>query len=380
MSADQLREAYRLIKAGSKQEATQILIPIVRTDKTNADAWWLLANALSDPEKQRKALEEVLKLRPDDERAQRMYARLTFPPTSSGSSVPLSTPVETPVRPAVEPEPANPRDNEPMLILDEHDSSADDDPFVLDDSVDPFDDYDYEAGKGKRVAVRRSSKGTSPLVILLALIGVAAFVSCGACLLVTGGALTIVGSIFPEIARTVAADPQIQALMTSNPEIREDFETLVANPDVQQILGTTTPAADSDVQPFILPTGAAGAGATFDGDVLDKASIRQLDQITYGQTIEGTVDAFVGDAYTFDGDAGDAVTIRVDERDGELDPQVFLYQPDGRLLAMHDDIDFTTGNRNALIEQIPLPDAGTYTIVVRAFSGGGDYTLSLERE
>ena len=76
MSSEPLQVAYRLIREGNKQEAVRILTPIVRADPQNADAWWLLANAVDNPEQKRRALERVLRLRPEDERAQRMYSSL----------------------------------------------------------------------------------------------------------------------------------------------------------------------------------------------------------------------------------------------------------------------------------------------------------------
>lgn len=74
---EQLQRAYRLIKDGNKQEALRILVPLVRAEKNNADAWWLLANAVADETQARRALEQVLRLRPNDEKARRMLDRLS---------------------------------------------------------------------------------------------------------------------------------------------------------------------------------------------------------------------------------------------------------------------------------------------------------------
>ncbi len=76
MSSEVLQQAYRLIRDGSREEAARLLVPIVRTDPSNADAWWLLANALDNPEQQRRALKRTLSLRPNDERARQMLNRL----------------------------------------------------------------------------------------------------------------------------------------------------------------------------------------------------------------------------------------------------------------------------------------------------------------
>lgn len=71
-----LLEAYHLIKAGDRAQAEPILQPIVAADENNADAWWLLANALDKPDEQRRALYRVLELRPNHAKAEQMLADL----------------------------------------------------------------------------------------------------------------------------------------------------------------------------------------------------------------------------------------------------------------------------------------------------------------
>ncbi|MBE2182621.1 MAG: tetratricopeptide repeat protein, partial [Anaerolineae bacterium] len=80
-TSQQLQQAFQYIKNGQQQEAAQILVPIVRAEPNNADAWWLLANAVTNGEQQRRALEKVLSLRPGDERAQKKLSQLTGAPT-----------------------------------------------------------------------------------------------------------------------------------------------------------------------------------------------------------------------------------------------------------------------------------------------------------
>ena len=45
---EQLNHADDLIKQGQIQEAIDIIEPIIRNDRDNEDAWWLLANATED--------------------------------------------------------------------------------------------------------------------------------------------------------------------------------------------------------------------------------------------------------------------------------------------------------------------------------------------
>jgi hypothetical protein len=90
-TSQQLQQAFQLIKAGNKTEAARILVPIVRSEPNNADAWWLLSNAVTNVEQQRRALEKVLSLRPDDDRARRKLAQVTGgpPPESVAPTVML---------------------------------------------------------------------------------------------------------------------------------------------------------------------------------------------------------------------------------------------------------------------------------------------------
>lgn len=114
----QLREAYALIKDKKRQEAVGILLPILQTDEDNADAWWLLANCLDDPQDVREALDNVLRLRPDHDKAQIML-----------NAIEARYP-----RPEPEPEP------EP-------------DAFDFDDSISaPFAGADFEAAAGETAA------------------------------------------------------------------------------------------------------------------------------------------------------------------------------------------------------------------------------------
>lgn len=71
-----LQKAYQLIRAGKLREARAILIPILRADQEIADAWYLLAHAVTDPEKKLVAFQEVLRLEPENLSAQKQVGRL----------------------------------------------------------------------------------------------------------------------------------------------------------------------------------------------------------------------------------------------------------------------------------------------------------------
>ncbi|KAB2902680.1 MAG: hypothetical protein F9K27_16165, partial [Anaerolineae bacterium] len=75
-SKENIRKAYDLIKAGNKPSAVEILRPICKSEPANADAWWLLANALSEPRQIQMALQRLLQINPFHEQAQRKLERL----------------------------------------------------------------------------------------------------------------------------------------------------------------------------------------------------------------------------------------------------------------------------------------------------------------
>ncbi len=117
----------------------------------------------------------------------------------------------------------------------------------------------------------------------------------------------------------------------------------------------------------------SGGGGLYDEhfwDVIDKGSINT------GQTVNGTVDTFDDDGWTFEGRAGQTVTIEANATDGILDTELFLYAPGGTLLDENDDINFLDGDTDSRIT-FTLPEDGTYGIVVSAFGTGGDYQLSV---
>ena len=59
-----LSRAYDIVEAGKFDEARAILEPILADNRDNADAWWIYAHAVTDPEEGRHALENVLRINP----------------------------------------------------------------------------------------------------------------------------------------------------------------------------------------------------------------------------------------------------------------------------------------------------------------------------
>jgi hypothetical protein len=75
-SNSQLEQVRSLIREGKKKQAVSQLATLIERDHDNPELWWLLANATPDYHQARRALEEMLSLKPDDARAQKMLDRL----------------------------------------------------------------------------------------------------------------------------------------------------------------------------------------------------------------------------------------------------------------------------------------------------------------
>ncbi|MEB3281971.1 MAG: DVUA0089 family protein [Lyngbya sp.] len=80
------------------------------------------------------------------------------------------------------------------------------------------------------------------------------------------------------------------------------------------------------------------------------------------------------DEYSFDGVAGQAVTIRLESSD--FDPYVALFSPNGQLVGENDDAN--SSEKNAALT-LTLPMTGRYRVVVNAYdsTGQGDYLLTV---
>jgi tetratricopeptide (TPR) repeat protein len=306
MSSQRLNQAYELIKAKKKQEAVDILLPILKFDDNNADAWWLMANALEAPGEIREALENVLRLRPENDKARKMLDNLNlrYPPPQKTKN-------------------------------DDEFSFDDDDPFAVIDAPDDYQPKVYKKGVGAvpldeagRVVVTKPKGKTSPWVIILAIIGGVVALGCVVCL----GLSTAGISIFNQAIN----DPTLQAVLQEMPEM---IETVSAINDASQ---------------------------TLPDDLQMRGTIEP------GQTVRGTVDTFDDDGWTFSGSQGRQTTIEL-TGSGDLDPQLYIYDADRRLIGENDDIELMK-NTNSRIE-LSLPYSGDYTIVVSAFGSGGDYEL-----
>jgi hypothetical protein len=101
-----------------------------------------------------------------------------------------------------------------------------------------------------------------------------------------------------------------------------------------------------------------------------------LREIAYGETMSAELTSDESRHYwVFEGSAGDVVSISAVGIGDFDDTFLELYSPDGSMLADDDD---SGDGWFALIEDVTLPETGTYEIMVRGFAGAvGQYELTL---
>lgn len=76
-SSIKLKQAFQYHKIGQSDRAIGIIQSVLKEDRENAAAWWLMANVLEDEDRVIKSLERVLVIDPNHAKAKRMMARLT---------------------------------------------------------------------------------------------------------------------------------------------------------------------------------------------------------------------------------------------------------------------------------------------------------------
>lgn len=329
MSADQLRRAYELIRQGQKKDAIAILQPILKADRSNADAWWLLANALADPQKQEQALTQLLKLRPNDERAQKMLGRVQAQLRAKEDEFSFPVSDDDPFASASRGSSSFRSSDDPFADVPETVEDSSDDPFAH--SADPFARAAGEKPKrgSTTYAAPPPKKQDNPVVMILAIIGVFAVGCC------------VISAIL--ISRGIVQFGEIMA--TSLPQI---METITYDPNFN-----------------------FSSGGSF-----DRGDARSRGDIAPGQTVNNTVDTFDDDYYTLTLSNRTQLTIDVIGR-GDLDPQLYIYDSRGDLVAENDDINLSNDNLNSRLS-LTL-DPGTYYVVVSAFGNGGDYQINISR-
>ncbi|MCY4525318.1 MAG: tetratricopeptide repeat protein, partial [Anaerolineaceae bacterium] len=71
-----LAQAHAYIEAGNLEDAENLIRSLLEQDPENTDAWWLLAHSVRDARAAREALDEVLRLDPNDQQARSLLSAL----------------------------------------------------------------------------------------------------------------------------------------------------------------------------------------------------------------------------------------------------------------------------------------------------------------
>ena len=71
--------------------------------------------------------------------------------------------------------------------------------------------------------------------------------------------------------------------------------------------------------------------------------------------------------YVFNANEGDEVTVSMEQTDDGLDPYLALFGPAGELIAVNDDVDLEGGDYSSLIEEVVVPETGSYFIIASSY-------------
>ena len=117
-----------------------------------------------------------------------------------------------------------------------------------------------------------------------------------------------------------------------------------------------------------------------EADTIVSTTDQDAELVEYGQSVSGKSINPIGDEdhYTFEGTAGDIITLQLNDSSGFLSTQFRLYAPDGSLVVEVPPP--IGGGGQAALEDFELEDTGTYTIMVSESEGDGvgDYNFTLE--
>jgi hypothetical protein len=264
--------------------------------------------------------------------------------------------------------------------------------LTVPDQVDAY-GFNVQAGDGV-VAMAFSPEGLNPSSPLSRLGDVGAGAGAGAALY--SGTATVTNKEERKAAATLAS----QALLDLDMRLRPKFDADGQNPTViggnNNIGGQTSLSLNGDEMIVTLAnTGGVRTvelrPASGSGEYSVSVSKCDVFSISVGQTFDGSLadtdcitvnpEAIAlthADLVTFQGSAGDQVGLSLSS--DMIDPVLFLWGPDGTLLAANDDF----GNGlNSGIPSVSLPQDGTYIILPASYDefdsgfGTGGYSLAL---
>ena len=120
---------------------------------------------------------------------------------------------------------------------------------------------------------------------------------------------------------------------------------------------------------LVIETSAEAVG--LDTDVEPLAQLDERQMVTGSLSLDRA-----RNRYTFEGTAGDWITVAVEPTSGNLNPSLALYDPDGNEIALNRSWQ-TFDDGRARIERVQLPAGGLYTVdvILEDLTTSGDYRL-----
>jgi hypothetical protein len=250
----QLQQANTYIQNGQRDQARALLESLVKTDPTSAEAWWLLSMVASTPAQMREALQNVLRIQPDNKNAREQLDKL-----DAQASAAATPPVEDPFAPPTRTLPSGSQMGESLdELFGPTPSSAAKTP-----TPGPTAGPGYTPPPYTPPSPGAKSQRNPLLYVLLGLV-IAAVCICGACLLLFGGSIA-----------AVLSNPTVQAAVSTG-------ITLIQAPDS-------------------LPAGVATAGT-----------------LSANQQRTGSLEPLSQQVWKYDGKQGEQITISASGSNLEL--------------------------------------------------------------
>lgn len=88
MSQEKFQQAVNLFKSGSKKQAGELLLEIVESDSSNAEAWYGLALCTDVMEKKKFYLDKVLEINPQHSKALQLSEKIGHCSTPTDIAMP----------------------------------------------------------------------------------------------------------------------------------------------------------------------------------------------------------------------------------------------------------------------------------------------------
>lgn len=380
-STSQMQQVRELIKAGKKKEAVARLAGLIERDHENPELWWLLANANENPNQARAALEQMLSLSPNDERAQKLLRRLEARQLLRQMGVNQSETRRTSNRPllfavsgvvgvailifvAVLLINRQPSANQelPTLVV-----QATEEPAAVKTDI-PAETTSEALAIVQSTATEEIIEPTAepttetpptPTTEVVVTVEVDAptndLINPESTSEVTAGNLPLNTVVETPFSLNLEATSEVIAPLGENPLALNPESTGEALPPVGETQSSLSPLPNTPETVHDMK-----------GQVLDGVARREL------------IDPYALQGWTFSGYRGEKIKLELVNITGEGNPSLELRDEAGKIVTA--DIDLKSGNNKDALIEIALPSDGIYTVVVRMASVEQQlYSLTLTR-